>query len=206
MHWQRQHLGKAAGSRAARSTRVRRGANIDERLRHHGWTEVDHYWTQVDTPCWEWNGYRNPAGYGMLAVGQFKNGDPKRPIPMLAPRAAYAAWVSPLELHQVVCHRCDNPPCINPGHLFTGTRAINNADMAAKLRTSNGERHPDTKLTDAQVDEVRRRYAAGGILQRELAEEYGVAQSLISFLINRRRRRHQTNPALVGGPECRLPV
>lgn len=117
-------------------------------------------------------------------------------------------------------HTCDNPPCCNPAHLRLGTIADNTADMVAKgrqARTSGeahwsrhqpdrvvrGERHyaygkpgrrgldhPNGRLTDDQVREIRRRYAAGGVFQRELAEEYGVSKGHINAVILRRFRSH----------------
>jgi hypothetical protein len=168
-------------------------ASLDERLRHHGWTEVDHDWTPVDTPCWEWNGYRNPRGYGQLAVGRHAGDDPQRSVPMLAPRAAFLAWVGDIPDGCVVCHHCDNPPCINPTHFFLGTRLDNNADAAAKGRTSRGENHGQHKLSDAQVDEIRARYAEGGVYQKQLAAEYGVCQQLISHYVRGTRRAKPTD-------------
>lgn len=153
-------------------------ATLDERLRHHGWTVTE-------TGCWEWRRSLNTHGYGQLAAGSDR--------PMIASRAAYLAWVGEIPEGGVVCHRCDNPPCINPEHLFLGTRADNNRDMAGKRRTANGELKSLHKLTDAQVDRLRSRYAAGGITQRELAEEYGVSQQLVSNIIRFRNRAQRTN-------------
>jgi len=79
-----------------------------------------------------------------------------------------------------VCHKCDNPPCINPRHLFLGTAATNTHDMIAKLRHSYGEAHA-TKLTDHDVQEVRRLIAAGRT-QQSLAEEFGVSRSMIGHI------------------------
>lgn len=151
-------------------------ATLDERLRHHGWTVTD-------SDCWEWAASLNTYGYGQLAVGGTR--------PEAASRVAYAAWVGEIPDGGVVCHRCDNPPCINPDHLFLGTKAINNRDMADKQRSANGERKAH-KLTDAHVEAIRDRYAAGGVAQRTLAREYGVSQQLVSHLVRRTRRAHRT--------------
>lgn len=116
---------------------------------------------------------------------------------MLAPRAAYTAWVGDIPAGLVVCHYCDNPPCINPRHLFLGDRLENSHDAVKKRRVANGERKASqVKLSDAQVREVRLRYRAGGITQRALAEEYGVSQQLIGLIATGRRRAHPTNPSI----------
>lgn len=76
-----------------------------------------------------------------------------------------------------VCHRCDNPPCCNPAHLFLGTPAENSADMAGKGRAKTGQRR--RALTDEQVREIRRLYAEGGKSTHELAPIYGVTAMTI---------------------------
>lgn len=177
---------------------VAAGATLDERLRHHGWTEVDHGWTAVDTPCWEWCGSLRPDGYGQLAVGRFRAGDPKNTVPMKASVAAYRAWVGAVPHGMAVCHRCDNPPCINPSHLFLGTSLQNISDMVIKGRHSNGENKGQHKLTDEQVDHLRARYSAGGVTQRALAGEFGVSQQLVSHLVRWTRRKTATRPKALG--------
>lgn len=162
------------------------GSSLDERLRHHGWTVV------AETGCWEWSGCLRPGGYGQLAVGRRSGDNSKNSIPMKASVAAYRAWVGDIPGGMDVCHRCDNPPCINPRHLFLGTRAENIADAIRKHRKPNGENHTQVKLSDAQVREIRLRYLAGGISQRALAEEYGVCQQLVSHYVRGTRRQTPT--------------
>jgi hypothetical protein len=102
----------------------------------------------------------------------------------LAHRIAFELTFGPIPDGLFVCHHCDNPPCVNPAHLFVGTQAENMADMAAKGRHrsrggQNGERHPQAKLTDAQVDTIRV-LLTGPESTRQIAERYGVSRSLIS--------------------------
>ena len=171
-----------------KTTMVTRAASLDERLRHTGWAVTE-------SGCWEWAGSRDNHGYGQVAIGRY---DPETRVsrPMKAHRAAYSAWrEDPGDL--VVCHACDNPPCINPGHLFLGTRAVNNADMCAKGRNPTGEFHAGHRLTSEQVAEIRARYTGrGGETQRSLAAEFGCSQQLISRLVRRERRTVPARPGV----------
>lgn len=164
---------------------------VEERFRAIGWTTTD-------KGCWEWNGARNPRGYGQLSAGP-RDSEGKS-WPLYAPRVSWELENGPIPDGMVACHKCDNPPCVNPGHLFLGTRADNNADMAAKRRTRNGERRPQHKLTDAQVRQIRVRYEAGGVSQRALADEYGVSQAAISLVVHSKRRAAATYPDPLAAP------
>lgn len=105
-----------------------------------------------------------------------------------AHRLAYmtATGIDPGDL--CVLHRCDNPPCCNPAHLFLGTVADNARDAVQKGRR-RGERANASKLTETQVIEVRRRRAAGerGI---DLAREFGVSNTAVSRIFLRRTWTH----------------
>jgi hypothetical protein len=88
-----------------------------------------------------------------------------------------------------VCHRCDNPPCCNPAHLFLGTAADNSQDMAAKGRTctARGLAHPLGRLSDHQVREIRARRHAGETTVA-LAAEYGISSTHVSQIARGTRR------------------
>lgn len=97
---------------------------------------ADRFWRQVDRSagpdaCWLWLGARDAREYGRIAVGSKRDGA-MRSTP--AHRVAFTLDGGALADGQVACHRCDNPPCCNPAHIFAGTQADNLADMRAKGR------------------------------------------------------------------------
>ena len=145
------------------------------------------FWSQVDkTPnekgCWVWVGKTDDKGYGYTQYNGKK---------WLTHRLSYVLHVRPISKGRSVLHTCDNPPCIQPLHLWPGTQADNVADMDEKGRRGTwdhaGEKHPLAKLTDAQVQEIRERYLSGGVMQKDLAREYGVVDSAISHIIRGKR-------------------
>lgn len=119
--------------------------------------------------CWEWTGARQTFGYGLLRV----DGRLQR-----AHRYSYERYNGPIPAGLFVLHRCDNPPCVNPNHLFLGTVQDNSDDMCRKGRQAHNATW--SKLTDAQVRAIRHEYALGGVSQRAIAARYGVSQMAIS--------------------------
>lgn len=120
--------------------------------------------------CWEWTGHRDHKGYGRLTF---------RGRTIRAYRLAYELFVGPIPKGACVLHRCDNPPCCNPAHLFLGSRADNHADMMAKGRhgATRGSAHHKAKLTEDDVAVIRAEYAAAPSrygLRLRLARQYGV--------------------------------
>lgn len=136
--------------------------------------------------CWLWTGSFNSGGYGVIWTGKRKT---------LASRVAWELFKGPIGDNLCVLHNCpdgDNPACVNPEHLFLGTKGDNNTDRAEKGRNKDqkGEKNEQAILTEFQVLEIRARYAAGGVTQRSLAKEFGVHFAGISDIINRKNWRH----------------
>ncbi|WP_297803703.1 HNH endonuclease signature motif containing protein [uncultured Brevundimonas sp.] len=113
------------------------------------------------TVCWPWLGAGKGNGYGHLTHNG-KN--------VLAHRRSYELFVGPVPEGMDVCHTCDNRCCVNPDHLFVGTRTENMADARAKGRLSGGHRK---HLKEHAVQEIRRRLA-GGVDPRRIAHDTGV--------------------------------
>ena len=84
--------------------------------------------------CWNWIGCLNAGGYGYTSICKGK----KKVRNIVAHRRAYELFVGPIPDDFLVLHKCDNPPCVNPNHLFIGTQKDNVADMFRKGRQKNG--------------------------------------------------------------------
>lgn len=127
--------------------------------------------------CHVWTGGHSNFGHGLIHL------DGKRRIG--AHVFAYLHFVGPIPEGLFVCHRCDNPPCVRPDHLFVGTAADNNRDRANKGRSNPavGERSGHAKLTWDGVAAIRERYAHGGIRYKDLAAQYGVDEGTIKSVI-----------------------
>ncbi len=131
--------------------------------------------------CWEWFGYRHRQGYGRFGLnGKF----------VLAHRHVYEQAFGKIPKGMSVCHSCDNPPCVNPNHLFLGTHQENMHDAATKRRFVHGAKSPLAKLTDEKVRLIRSLYMAGGISQRKIAKMFGVSSSGIARIISRKLWSH----------------
>lgn len=136
-----------------------------------------------ETGCLEWQKARDVHGYGRIG-GQGKT-------VLYAHRVAWEMENGPIPGGMYVCHRCDNPACIRPEHLFLGTQLDNIRDMVAKGRTGT------TKLTDLQVQEIRDRYVRDAhpwgkgtrSNARELGSEFGVTPECIYMLVGNKYRK-----------------
>jgi HNH endonuclease len=133
------------------------------------------------TGCWNWTGSKGRRGYGWIWDGS-RN--------CRAHRLSYKLHCGPIADGMQVCHRCDNPPCVNPAHLFLASDAENKADKMAKGRQARGSGNGQAKLTEAQIMEI---IAMPGT-NVEIARKYGVGDSHISHIRSGRKWAHITNP------------
>ena len=165
------------------------------------------FWKRVNTgsadDCWQWTGAAY-IGYGAIRI---------HGRTLKAHRCAWHWTFGPIRPGLCVCHKCDNPSCCNPKHLFLGTQADNVRDMVSKGRSAAGDKngsrtspwrvprgdshysylHPErvrrgeyatNKLTLASVCAIRIACGEGAQSQRELAKQYQVSQSCVSRIFN----------------------
>lgn len=126
--------------------------------------------------CHIWTGARDKDGYGFM-----KHKKKQR----RAHRIAFTIENGPIPEGQLVLHKCDNPPCVNPEHLFLGLVQDNSDDMVNKNRQARGEGHGRSKLTEDEVREIRDRYIYRKVTLHQLAEEYGVYYTVIHKVVTR---------------------
>lgn len=110
------------------------------------------FWQTIDkisnpNGCWEWQGYRNPAGYGKYSF--------QGKIWLTHRLALHLSGVD--VANKITCHHCDNPPCCNPKHLYAGTKQDNadDAKQRNRLWSAPGSQNPYSKLTESQVLDIR---------------------------------------------------
>ena len=131
--------------------------------------------------CWLWQRSRFQDGYGRLQY---------RRTTHRAHRFIYELIHGLLLPTVLVCHDCDNPPCVRPDHLFPGSGYDNLQDMVRKGRSLRGEANHHSSLTEDDVRIIRTLYASGARLQRELATMFSVNQTAISSVILRKSWGH----------------
>jgi hypothetical protein len=148
-----------------------------QRLESRFWSKV-----QKTDGCWLWTGYKMRNGYGTIRVGSNTDGTRRK---MLVHRVAWMLTNGNLPPNDCLCHRCDNPACVNPCHLFVGSRIENNADRDNKGRTPNGEAHGMSKLSNEDVVNIRRSTSPPA----DLALHYNVTRAHIYAVRARRYRK-----------------
>jgi hypothetical protein len=142
----------------------------------------DRLWRRVDKSgdCWLWTGACDSKGYGHLGVGGAGGKTVK------ACRVVYELTYGPIPKALCVLHKCDNPLCVRPDHLFLGTQTDNLADMTAKgrrrYREHKGSENGRAKLSESHVLEIRKR-AAAGELRSNLAEEFSMCWTTIDRIV-----------------------
>lgn len=152
----------------------------------------ERFWKKVNVKgeddCWEWTAGR----FAISGYGAFWNGH----INVGSHRVSWQLLHGDIPIGMQICHTCDNPPCVNPNHLFLGTAQDNSNDKWKKGRGSRepvnpnrqarGERCHTAKLTQNDVNEIRKVYAEKIMTTDMLAKEYGVTRKAIKDVIANR--------------------
>lgn len=154
------------------------------------------FWLKVDKQggdgCWLWTGAKHRKGYGRISVGGKSDGQ------ISTHRLSWILRFGPIKGRLLVCHRCDNPPCVNPDHLFLGTVSDNAKDAQGKGRLDAQlakaraacPPNPGAKLTEEQVGEMRALRGQGWTL-RSIGEMFGVSDGHVSNVV---RGKHWPKP------------
>jgi HNH endonuclease len=126
--------------------------------------------------CWIWQGAKTEGGYGHLYVDGYTQ---------LAHRVMWTVVVGSIPDGMLICHTCDNPPCINPEHLFMGTVSANSRDMVQKGRgrgaSRPGEKNPNHKISNDTVLRIRQMFQEG-MKPQKIADLLGLNNDHVSSI------------------------
>lgn len=166
-------------------------------IRGHVGTVMTNAWTSLEeicatyvipgptNDCWPWKGYVAKNGYGYVS---FQRKD------MLGHRVSYIVNRGAIPDGMDVCHKCDNPACVNPNHLFLGTHQDNMDDKVRKGRQPRGEWNSNAKLTDEQVGRIKLELAERTGSNSAIARRYGVTRKTIDAIEHGRTWAHIPGP------------
>lgn len=159
-------------------------------------TLAERFWRRVqrggESECWSWIGATTTYGHGVFWISP--------------ERGRESAHAVALELAtgrrrpdgQHCCHRCDNPACCNPAHLYYGTPRQNSADMVARHRNRRGVEKVNALLSERQILEIRTRYFSGET-GASLADEFGIAPGHLSNIVRGRMWKYAPGPVGLKG-------
>ena len=155
--------------------------------------DIGKFWEHVDKSagpdaCWLWTAAKSHNGYGRFALPG-KNGRKGRKVQ--AHRLAWTVTNGAIPDGLEACHRCDNPACVNPAHLFIATHLENVRDCINKGRINRpiGEANPRCRLTAEDAKAIRA-MSASGVTQAAISRLYGVTAANVSVIVSRKSWKH----------------
>lgn len=138
--------------------------------------QIASFWNKVaitsKEECWLWLGCKNKRGYGSVRINY---------LMLRANRVSYFIANGPFLDSLLICHRCDNPQCVNPNHLFSGTHTQNVRDMIEK-----GRDEYQSGLNPDKIRSIRALYSSGTRTMQSICDQFGIAMGTCSFIINRK--------------------
>jgi hypothetical protein len=148
-------------------------------------TVEERFWSKVEKTdtCWLWVGARNEKGYGLLGIGSTNQVRAHRWIYETTNQCVVPEGM-------FVCHRCDNPSCVRPEHLYVGTHTDNMLDRAQRDRAAKGEDSGPAKLTDDQVRAIRAAYIPGKVDCTALGKTYKVDHTTVKAIVTGETWKH----------------
>jgi len=127
--------------------------------------------------CWEYSLALRKNGYARITFERKS---------WYAHRLSYVAFGGTFIDGCDICHSCDNRKCVNPTHLFQGTRKNNMIEAKLKNRMATGFNLPQTKLSQSDIKNIIN-YGISGLKHKEIAEKYNVTRSLVTYYINKNK-------------------
>jgi hypothetical protein len=143
--------------------------------------DIDRFINKINkgNECWEWNGGKSKFGYGRFFIlfGLTEK-------TYYSHRIAYELYTNQLVPEGLcVCHKCDNPSCVNPKHLFIGTTQDNTKDKINKGRQIRGEKIGASSLSYSIINKIRKLYMTGKYTQKQLAIKFFTTQGNVGKII-----------------------
>lgn len=154
----------------------------DQRARRNTVDDVFAFAKPVESGCWEWTKALSTKGYGVFTIEDRWT---------LAHRAAFISRNGPIADEMLVLHRCDNPKCINPDHLFLGSHSDNMKDCISKGRRppKTGSRNKMSRFKEADIIEMRAMRSQGAMI-KDIAKKFSTSKNHVSAILNRRSWSH----------------